>query len=100
MSLLLVRASKKLSLNKEIMDSYWKYYKREQNCFFLSHPNLDQASRQPSSFNITPYIFKKMNFDYLLKTDILLLVSSLMISILPCKSIFHILLSYNNDIKR
>ncbi|GFD75426.1 hypothetical protein KUL113_48460 [Tenacibaculum sp. KUL113] len=43
----LAEIAKQLATNKEIMDSYWKYHERKQNCFFSPNPNLDGATRRP-----------------------------------------------------
>ena len=51
MNLLLIAAAKKLGRDTDIMDSYWKYQQREQNWFFSPNPNLDQATRKPSSLD-------------------------------------------------
>ena len=51
MNLLLITAAKKLGRDPDIIDSYWKYQQREQNWFFSPNPNLDQATRKPSSLD-------------------------------------------------
>lgn len=47
MSLLFVEAAKRLSSDKEIMDSYWSYHEREQNWFFSPNPNLEGGTSKP-----------------------------------------------------
>ena len=50
MSLQLAAAAKRLGSDTVIMDSYWKYYGREQNWFFSPNLNLDNAASRPYSF--------------------------------------------------
>ena len=79
---------------------YKSFYETE----LKKRDDLDKSINNPVLiitiiFGIISYISEKMNFECLIKIDILLLVLIVLISILLCKSIIHIILSYNNGIK-
>ncbi len=50
-------------------------------------------------FGLISYIYKKLNFDILTKVDFVIIILIIIISLLLCKSVYHIILSYNNGIK-
>ncbi len=80
------------------------FYKSFYETELKKRDDLDKSINNPVLiitiiFGTISYISEKMNFDCLLKIDILLLTLIITISILLCKSIFHIILSYNNGIK-
>ncbi len=60
MGLLLVKAAKQLGSDKEMMDAYWAYHKREQNGFFSPNPHLKSATEKPFSFP-DPDNWRKLN---------------------------------------
>ena len=80
------------------------FYKSFYETELKKRDDLDTSINNPVLiitiiFGIISYISKQLNFECLLKIDILLIVLILVMSILLCKSIFHIILSYNNGIK-
>ncbi|MCG8699425.1 MAG: hypothetical protein MI922_15320 [Bacteroidales bacterium] len=49
MSTFLAEAAKRLGVDDTVMHSYWEYHERRQNWFFSPNPNLESATRRPSS---------------------------------------------------
>jgi hypothetical protein len=50
-------------------------------------------------FGVISYVFEKTNIENLNSTNITIVVLLIIVSILLCKSIYHIIMSYNNGIK-
>lgn len=79
---------------------YRSFYETE----LKKRDDLDKSINSPIIFitiifGIISYISEKLNFQCLNNSDIFLIIFITIISILLCKSIFHIILSYNNGIK-
>jgi len=80
------------------------FYKSFYETELKKKDGLDKSINNPILiitiiFGIISYISQKLNFECLLKTDFIIVALILIISLLLCKSIFHIILSYNNGIK-
>ena len=80
------------------------FYKSFYETELKKKDDLDKSINNPILiitiiFGIISYISQKMNFESLYRTDILIIILILVISVLLCKSIFHIIISYNNGIK-
>ncbi|MGO4913804.1 hypothetical protein [Leeuwenhoekiella sp. W20_SRS_FM14] len=80
------------------------FYKSFYETELRKKDDLDKSINNPILiitiiFGIISYISQKVNFECLLKTDFIIVALILIISLLLCKSIFHIILSYNNGIK-
>lgn len=80
------------------------FYKSFYDTELKKKDDLDKSINNPILiitiiFGIISYISQKLNFDCLLKNDFIIIALILIISFLLCKSIFHIILSYNNGIK-
>ncbi|MGR7814304.1 hypothetical protein [Lacinutrix undariae] len=80
------------------------FYKSFYETELKKKDDLDKSINNPILiitiiFGIISYISQKVNFECLLKTDFIIVALILIISLLLCKSIFHIILSYNNGIK-
>ena len=80
------------------------FYKSFYETELKKKDDLDKSINNPILiitiiFGTISYISEKLDFECLQKTDIILILLILIISVLLCKSIFHIILSYNNGIK-
>ncbi|MFT7283317.1 hypothetical protein [Nonlabens sp.] len=80
------------------------FYKSFYETELKKKDDLDKSINNPILiitiiFGVLSYISKKINFDYLKTIDFALIILILIIALLLIKSIYHIIISYNNGIK-